>query len=55
MSLYQMTIKTETAKGTKIQKTICHGAEAVAQEREHYRSLAPKGSTQTITVEPLKR
>jgi len=55
MGIFEMTIKTETANGTKVQRTTCYGEDSVTQERAHYRSLAPAGSTQTITVKELKR
>jgi hypothetical protein len=55
MGIFKMTVKTETASGTKVQRTTCYGADSVSQERAHYRSLAPAGSTQTITVEEQKR
>lgn len=54
MAIYEMTIKTETAKGVEVDRTTCYGADAVANERNHRRTLAPKGSTQTISVKPLK-
>jgi hypothetical protein len=54
-SIYEMKIRTELASGkVKIQRTTCYGDDGVAQERAHYRSLAPAGSSQTITVTALK-
>lgn len=52
--MYEMKITTETAKGTKVQRTTCYTDEQVAKDREFYRSLAPRGATQTITVKPIK-
>ena len=50
--IYKMTIATGDSKP----KThICYGADDVATQREHYRSLAPRGVVQTINVKALNR
>ena len=51
MAIFKMTVKTETAKATKVSRHTLHGADAVSAARSHAKAMAPKGSTQTIKVQ----
>lgn len=56
MSIYEMTIKTETANGeSRVEHVTVYGADAVVAERTHYRSMAPQGATRTIEVKTAGR
>jgi hypothetical protein len=52
--LYSISVKTQSANGTDYDGGVYLESE-VAPMREHYRSLAPRGATQTIRVDELNR
>ncbi len=51
-----MTIRTEDAAGMHtVERVTCYGGDDLADRRAHYRSIAPRGCTQTITVKGCTR
>lgn len=56
MEIFSMRVRLESATGVRTWPDMrCQGADEVDERRAHFRSLAPVGSTMTITVRAYER
>lgn len=53
--MYEMTAKIQDKGKTQIHAITCYSESEVIERREHFRSLASRGSVLTIKVKPAKR
>jgi hypothetical protein len=50
---YELTIRIEHRDKVKVERVTCHGAEALASEKSHWKAMCPTGGTVTFSIREI--